>query len=205
VGASKGLRLVIGVAMSGLVASSALASGWGIAAFLAPGKAVDEGVMDAGVSPGAFKARLSIPAVAGFRQAVGFGYSHYSVMRDPGAVWAVYTLIKDTDVVSATYGWDFERSLGLVTPFIGGGGVWAFEVWDSPFTPRKETDVAPGIYVNAGLAYAFDSWALEAAPRYTVLFNEPVAAVDLNGTFPEVRAAHRSQYLDVLVGFGYYF
>jgi hypothetical protein len=81
----------------------------------------------------------------------------------------------------------------------------AVEVWDSPFTPETEKDVAPGVYVNAGVEYRLGSWALEAGPRYTVLFDEPVAAVDLNGHSPEVRAAHRSQYVDILVGFGYYF
>jgi hypothetical protein len=202
----KALRLVIGAAITLLLSGSALASGLGVAAFLAPGKAVDKDVMDAAVSAGAFKARLSIPAVAGFRQAIGFGYSYYLVTRyPPGYVWAIYTLSKDTAVISVTYGWDFERRFGPVKPFVGGGGVLAVEVWDSPFTPETEKDVVPGVYVNAGVEYRLGGWALEAGPRYTVLFNEPVAAVDLNGHSPEVRAAHRSQYVDVLVGFGYYF
>ncbi len=203
--ARKALRLVIGAAITLLLSGSALASGLGVAAFLAPGKAVDEDVMDAAVSAGAFKARLSIPAVAGFRQAIGFGYSYYSVTRNPGSTWAIYALSKDTAVISVTYGWDFERRFGPVKPFVGGGGVLAVEVWDSPFTPETEKDVAPGVYVNAGIEYRLGGWALEAGPRYTVLFDEPVAAVDINGHSPEVRAAHRSQYVDVLVGFGYYF
>jgi hypothetical protein len=203
--ARKALRLVIGAAITLLLSGSAWASGLGVAAFFAPGKAVDKDVMDAGVSAGAFKARLSIPAVAGFRQAIGFGYSYYPVTRNPGPTWAIYTLSKDTAVISVTYGWDFELFYGPVKPFVGGGGVLAVEVWDSPFTPKTEKDVAPGVYVNAGVEYRLGGWALEAGPRYTVLFDEPVAAVDLNGHYPEIRAAHRSQYVDVLIGFGYYF
>ncbi len=201
----KALRLVIGAAITLLLSGSALASGLGVAAFFAPGKAVDKDVMDAAVSAAAFKTRLSIPAVAGFKQAIGFGYSYYLVTRNPGLIWGVYALSVDTAVISVTYGWDFERRFGPVKPFVGGGGVLAIEVWDSPVTPETETDVAPGVYVNAGVEYRLGGWALEAGPRYTVLFNEPVAAVDINGNFPEVRAAHRSQYVDVLVGFGYYF
>jgi hypothetical protein len=204
--ARKALWLVIGAAITLLLSGSALASGLGVAAFFAPGKAVDRDVMDAGVNAGAFKARLSIPAVAGFRQAIGFGYSYYLVTRyPPGYIPAVFTLSKDTPVISATYGWDFERLFGPVKPYVGGGGVLAVEVWDSPFTPETEKDVVPGVYVNAGIEYRLGGWALEAGPRYTVLFDEPVAAVDLNGRYPEIRAAHRSQYVDMLVGFGYYF
>jgi hypothetical protein len=191
--------------MSGLVASSALASGWGIAAFLAPGKAVDGKVIEAGYSVTAFKARLTLPAPDGFRQAVSFGYSYYPVERDPGIILGIYALSKDAGIMPAAYGWDFERFFGPVMPYVGGGGVLALEIWDSPFSSDTEFDFVPGVYANAGIEYRFAGWALEFAPRYSVLFDSPVAAVDINGERPGIRTGSYSHYLDFLAGVGYYF
>jgi hypothetical protein len=201
----EGLRLIITAAITILLAGSALASGWGIAAFLAPGKAVDGKVIEATYSATAFKARLSLPAPDGFRQAVSFGYSYYPVKRDPGLILAIFALSKDAAVMPATYGWDLERSFGPIVPYIGGGGIVALEFWDSPFTTDTEVDLVPGVYANAGVEYRVAGWALEFSPRYSVLFDSPVAAVDINGDRPGIRTGSFSHYLDFSAGVGYYF
>jgi hypothetical protein len=202
---TEGLRFVIGAAIGALLAGSEPASGWGVAAFLAPGKAVDGEVIDASYSAKAFRARLSLPAPDGFRQAVSFGYSNYPVKRDPGIIAGIYALTDDAAVVPAAYGWDIGRFFGPVMPYAGGGGVLALEFWDSPFSADTEVDFVPGVYVNAGVEYRVAGWALEFGPRYSVLFDSPVAAVDINGVHPGIRTGSFSHYLDFLAGVAYYF
>ena len=63
-----------------------------------------------------------------------------------------------------------------------------------------------GLYVEGGARYFLvDGLALEAGPRYTLLFDEPVVCYDSFELHDFERSEHRSQLIELLIGVNYYF
>jgi opacity protein-like surface antigen len=94
--------------------------------------------------------------------------------------------------------------LGPFRPYVGGGAALARESAEA--YGHSTTDWYGGLYVEGGARYFLvDGLAVEAGPRYTALFDEPVVYFDGLHKWDFVRSEHRSQLIELLIGVNYYF
>ncbi len=201
---------ITGIAVLALVTLAAAASALdvGVGAFYAPARVVGE-VTEMGeysgkeFSKGGFKGRVSVGVYEGLNVAVGFGYNNLSYREEPitfpeiGYVTSIPTYI-------TTLGADYAFRLGPLRPYAGGGAAIARESVEG--FRYTITDWYGGLYVEGGARYfLIDGLAVEAGPRYTLLFDEPVVYYDGLIKHDFVRAEHRTQLIELLFGINYYF
>ncbi|HUV87676.1 MAG TPA: outer membrane beta-barrel protein [bacterium] len=192
-------------AVAAVAAASALEVGVG--AFYAPARVV--GYVDETreysnkeFSMHGFKGRATVGIYEGF--SVGFGLGYNNLIYREDLLWLEeQEAVESIPMFILTVGGDYAFPLGPFRPYAGGGAALAREHAEGSF--HETVDWYGGLYVEGGARYFLtNSLALEAAPRYTVLFDEPVLYDDLN--LPGfVRSEHRSQLIELLIGFNYYF
>ena len=199
---------VIAVLAVATLAAAASALDVGVGAFYAPGKVtgyIDEtrewGKKE--FSPAGFKGRVSLGVYEGLNLAVGFGYNNFVYREDLLAI-EEYAAVESIPMFILTLGPDYAFSLGPTQPFVGGGAALAREAAEA--YGYTTTDWYGGLYVDGGARYFLaDGLALEAGPRYTLLFDEPVVYFDGLRKYDFVRSEHHSQLVELLVGINYYF
>jgi len=203
------MRKITGIAVlavATLAAAAALDVGFG--AFYAPGKVtgyIDE-TREYGkkeFSPAGFKGRVSLGVYEGLNVTLGFGYNDFVYREEPFSI-AEVSYVLSIPMFITTVGAEYGFRFGPFKPFAGGGAALAREsvkdFWRAP------VDWYGGLYAEGGAGYFLvNGLAVEAGPRYTVLFDEPVVYYDGFGEHDFVRSEHRSQLVEVLVGINYYF
>jgi hypothetical protein len=196
------------------MAATAFALDVGVGAFYAPGRVfggatgIDEmeGVGGGGeFNAGGLKGRVTLGVYEGLDLALGLGYNEFTY-RD----WTGIAMIPEADLVLSipmlifTAGADYEFPLSAIRPYAGGGGAFVRERAEA--YGHSTTDWYPGIYFQGGVRYGLGGgWSLEAAPRYTYVFDEPAAEYDDFNVHDFVRSEHHSQLVELLVGVNYYF
>jgi opacity protein-like surface antigen len=196
---------VLGVVM---LAATTLALDVGVGVFYAPARVV--GYVDETreysnkeFSMRGFKGRVSFGVYEGLNVAVGFGYNNVLYRQEPPSFPEVQ-YVTSIPIYIITAGADYAFPLGPFRPYVGGGAALARESAEA--YGSTTTDWYGGLYVEGGARYFLtNSLALEAGPRYTVLFDEPVVAYDDLHVHGFVRAEHRSQLIELLIGVNYYF
>jgi len=199
-----------GIAVLAVVTLAAAASALdvGVGAFYAPGRVfggateMDE-YSGKEFSTGGFKGRISFGVYEGLNVAVGFGYNNLIYREEPITFPEIkYVLSLPTYIT--TFGADYGFRLGPFLPYAGGGGAIARESAEA--RGRTAIDWYGGLYVEGGARYFLvDGLAVEAGPRYTVLFDEPVVYYDQLTVHDFVRSEHRTQLIELLFGIDYYF
>jgi hypothetical protein len=199
---------MIGVLGIGLTFAVAAALDLGVGGFYAPGTVagyVDEvrEHSDKDLSPGGFKGRVSFGVFDRFNLAVGVGYNDFFYREDLGGI-EERAAVQSIPMVIFTLGADYAFPLGPLSPFVGGGAALARESAEA--YRHTTTDWYGGVYVEGGARYFIGGgFAVEAAPRYTYLFDEPAVLYDGWDVNDFVRAEHHSQLVELLVGVNYYF
>jgi opacity protein-like surface antigen len=174
----------------------------GVGAFYAPAFVTGAETVSRELSGGGFKGNFSLGISEGIKLTLGYGYNYYRYPRGGN-------VIEEIEIVNAipasiiTAGADYGFAFGPVSPFVGGGAAIARESVQDYW--HETVDWCGGVYAEGGARYfVADGLALEAGPRYTLLFDKPVVYDDLN--LPDfVRSEHRSQLVELLVGVNYYF
>ena len=107
-------------------------------------------------------------------------------------------------MVILTLGADYAFRLGPFRPYGGGGAAIAREsVGDSRYTINNWYG---GLYAEGGARYFLvNSLALEAGPRYTLLFDKHAVTYYYSYPGGSVRSENRSQLIELLFGINYYF
>ncbi len=192
-----------------VIAAAASALDVGVGAFYAPARVVGEVTETEyeeyggkGLSKGGFKGRVSLGVYEGLNVTFGFGYNNLSYRGEP-ITFPEISYVTSIPTYITTVGADYGFLFGRFSPFVGGGAALARESAEGSF--HETVDWYGGLYAEGGVRYPFtNNLVLEAAPRYTFLFDEPAVYDDLN--LPGfVRAEHRSQLVELLVGINYYF
>ncbi|MEE9455582.1 MAG: outer membrane beta-barrel protein [bacterium] len=180
----------------------------GVGAFYAPARVVGEATeMDEysgkEFSKGGFKGRVSFGVYEGLNVAIGFGYNNLIYREEPITYPEVkYVLSLPTYIT--TFGADYAFPLGPFSPFAGGGAAIARESAEA--RGHTAIDWYGGLYVEGGARYFLGgNLAVEAGPRYTFLFDEPVVYYKDYNVRGFVRSEHRSQLIELLFGINYYF
>jgi hypothetical protein len=193
------------VALAGVAASLDLSVG----AFYAPGRVYGDatGLDDAyglggggEFDAGGFKGRVTMSVYEGLDLAFSLGYNDFTYRNLEGLM-----TFPEVDVVLSiptwifTAGADYEFPLGAVRPYVGGGGAFVRERAEA--YSHSTTDWYPGVYVQAGVRYGFGGrWSVEAAPRYTYVFDEPAVEYDGLHEHDFVRSEDHSQLVEFMVG-----
>ena len=186
-----------------VVAAAAWALDVGVGAFYAPGKVFGYASEIDRFSPGGFKGRVSLGVYEGLNLAFGFGYNDF-VYREDAITIPEVDLVLSIPMFVTTLGADYTLPVRPLRPFVGGGAAIARESAEG--YSHATTDWYGGLYVEGGARYfLINGLAVEAAPRYTRLFDEPVVYYDGFVKRDFVRSEHRSQLLELLVGVNYYF
>ncbi len=181
----------------------------GVGAFYAPGRVtgyVDE-TREYGkkeFSPGGFKGRVSVGVYEGLSLALGFGYNNL-IYRE-GSFYSIpeVSYVLSIPMFITTIGAEYGFRLGPFLPYAGGGAAIARESAEA--YGRTAIDWYGGLYAEGGARYFLaDGLAVEAGPRYTLLFDEPAVLYDGWGVNDFVRSEHRSQLIELLIGVNYYF
>jgi len=175
----------------------------GVGAFYAPGKVFGYASEIDRFSPGGFKGRVSLGVYEGLNVTLGFGYNDFVYREEPITTGVSYVL--SIPMFITTFGADYGFRFGPFSPFAGGGAAIAREKPKFVLGQTFITEWYGGLYVEGGARYFLGgNLALEAGPRYTHLFDEPVLYYDLN--LPGfARSEHRSQLIELLIGVNYYF
>jgi opacity protein-like surface antigen len=201
-------KIIIATAWAVAAVAAASALDVGVGAFYAPGKVtgyVDE-TRDFGkkeYSPAGFKGRVSLGVYEGLSVALGVGYNDF-VYREEPITFPEISYVLSIPMFITTVGADYGFPLGPFTPFAGGGAAIARESAEA--YGYATTDWYPGVYVEGGARYfLINGLAVEAAPRYTYLFDAPVVYYDGLHNWEFVRSEHRSRLFEFLVGVNYYF
>ncbi len=191
-----------------LAATTASALDVGVGAFYAPGRVtgyVDE-TREYGkkeFSPGGFKGRVSLGVYENLNLAVGFGYNDF-VYREDLLWFEEQEAVESIPTVILTLGGDYAFPLGPFRPYVGGGAAIARESAEA--YGHSTTDWYAGLYVEGGARYFLGgNLAVEAGPRYTLLFDEPAVMYDDLHAHGFVRSEHRSQLIELLLGVNFYF
>ena len=198
----------IGVLGIALTLGTAAALDVGVGAFYAPGKVtgyIDESreYSKKEFSPAGFKGRVSLGVYEGLSVALGVGYNDFVYREEPITIEEAEYVTSIPTIVT-TVGAFYGFPLGPFTPFAGGGAALARESAEA--YRHTTTDWYGGLYAEAGARYSFmGNLAVEVAPRYTYLFDEPVVAYDDWNVHGFVRSEHHSQLVELLVGVNYYF
>jgi hypothetical protein len=197
---------VLGVVM---LAATTLALDVGVGAFYAPGRVfggateMDE-YSGKEFSKGGFKGRVSFGFYEGLNVAVGFGYNNLIYREESIISIPEVSYVTSIPTYITTVGADYGFRFGPFSPFAGGGAALARESAEA--YRHKTTDWYAGLYVEGGARYFLGGHlALEAGPRYTVLFDEPVVYYDGFVKHDFVKSEHRSQLIELLIGVNYYF
>ncbi len=164
---------------------------------LGPASVVNE------INPVGFGGALRLSVNRNLALSLGGGYTEYKYREPPHIIPAIagYAFFDEIPILMFTMGIDYGFPVSAFVPYVAGGAVSAFEFAEYGY--KTDVDGAPGLYGVAGVKYFFrDDIAFEAAPRYILLFDNPV--VVNNGVSLE-RAEARSQLVDLLVGVNYCF
>jgi hypothetical protein len=207
-------KMMIVVLGTAFTFGAAAALDVGVGAFYSPGRVVGDatgidemdGVAGGGeLNAGGFKGRVTLGVYEGLDLALGLGYNEFTY-RD----WTGIAMIPEADLVLSipmlifTAGADYEFPLSAIRPYVGGGGAFVRESAEA--YRHTTTDWYGGVYVEGGARYFVGgSFAVEAAPRYTYLFDEPAMEYDGFNVQDFVRSVHHSQLVELLVGVNYYF
>ncbi|NIT36047.1 MAG: hypothetical protein GTN49_06035 [candidate division Zixibacteria bacterium] len=204
-------RVIILLTTALSAAASALDLGVGV--FYAPGWVVAPangvpGLPAQGgkkLSPAGFRGRFTVSLYKDIDVAFGLGYNDF-VYRE--YVWEE-GIIGSIPMLVITFGVDYAFRAGAFRPFVGGGAAIVQEYAQSHSGTLggglypSAVDWYGGLYVEGGGRYYFtENWAVEAAPRYTLLFDNPVVAQH-NEFFD--RSDKHTQLMEFQIGVNYYF
>lgn len=191
------------IVIAGFVASAAAAGAFDVAWFYGPNVVVGDANVDAPASPAGLKCRFSF-GEGYYRLAAGAGFGDYIYCGGDYAMIPEDKSVENVPTVIFTAGGDFGRPFGRWRPYAGGGAALALQVYDLTYETRVEG--APGLFAEAGVRYRLgDRWALEAAPRFTYLWDERITVYDFINRDRIHRTDRRSKLLELLVGFDYAF
>jgi hypothetical protein len=158
-------------------AAAASALDIGVGVFYAPGKVagyVDETREQSRkeFSLSGLKGRISFGVYENLNLAIGFGYNDFVYREEPISIPEV-SYVLSIPMFITTLGADYALRLGPFSPFGGGGAALARESAEA--YGSTTTDWYGGLYAEGGARYFLGgNLAVEAGPRYTVLFDEPV-------------------------------
>ncbi len=194
---------VIAVLSVVMLAATTFALDVGVGGSYAPGYVAGGASINNGVDRGGFKGRISLGIYEDFNLAIGFGYNEFVYRRY--LLWTEeQPAVESIPMVILTLGADYAFPTGPFRPFVGGGAAIARESAEA--RGYTAIDWYGGLYVEGGARYfVVNSFALEAGPRYTHLFDEPVVYYKDYNVRGFVRSEHRSQLIELLVGVNYYF
>jgi hypothetical protein len=201
-------KMMIVVLGTAFTFGAAAALDVGVGAFYAPGKVtgyIDEvrEYSKKEFSPSGFKGRVSFGVYEGLSVALGVGYNDFVYREEPITIEEA-EYVTSIPTIITTVGASYGFALGPVTPFAGGGAAIARETAEA--YRHTATDWYGGVYVEGGARYSIGgSFAVEAAPRYTYLVDEPAVLYDGFNVHGFVRSEHHSQLVELLVGVNYYF
>ena len=190
------------------LSASAAALDVAVGGFYAPGAVagyVDEirEHSEKDLSMAGVKGRVSFGFYDRLNVAVGVGYNDFVYREDLGGI-EESAAVPSITIVIFTLGADYAFPLRPLSPFAGGGAALARESAEA--YRHTTTDWYGGVYVEGGARYFIrGSFAFEAAPRYTYLFDEPAVLYDDFNVHGFVRSEHHSQLVELLVGVNYYF
>jgi opacity protein-like surface antigen len=197
---------ITGIAVLAVVTLAAAASALdvGVGAFYAPARVVAGAAeIKEFNNPRGFKGHVSVGVYEGLNVAFGVGYNDF-LLRECGYRLEDQGPLESIRMIILTLGADYGFRLGPFLPYAGGGAALARESAEA--FAHTTTDWYGGLYVEGGARYfLINSLAVEAAPRYTLLFDEPVVDYDGWDVHDFVRSEHRSQLIEFLVGINYYF
>jgi hypothetical protein len=200
---NRALSLLAAAAVTALAPAEASALTLGFAGFYSPGFVTGEAADVKEIAPGGFKGRVSLGVYAGLGLALGFGSNDF-VYREAGFTIPDFEPVLSLPMFISTLGADYAFRLGSFRPYLGGGGAIARESAEA-FGYEVE-DWYGGLYAEGGLRYfPGKSWAVEAGPRYTLLFDEPVIGYDNWELRDFDRSPNHSRLVEFNVGAGYYF
>jgi hypothetical protein len=135
--------------------------------------------------------------------AFGVGYNEFVYRRYLLSI-PEHAPVESIPMVVATLGVGRRFLAGAFRPYVGGGAAIARESAEA--RGHTAIDWYGGVYVEGGARYfLIYGLAVEAAPRYTLLFDEPVVYYDDWDVHGFVRSEHRSQLVELLFGINYYF
>jgi len=180
----------------------------GVGAFYAPARAVGPatGIYEQDnedFSLSGLKGRVSLEVYGNLNLSAGLGYNDFVYREDPGGI-EEYAAVESIPMFILTLGPDYAFRLGPTRPFVGGGLAIARESAEA--YGYAITDWYGGLYAEGGARYFIvNGLAVEAGPRYTLLFDEPVVYYDGLRKNDFVRSEHHSQLVELLVGINYYF
>ena len=195
--------LISGAAAFALSTGTTPALDLAVAGFYSPGFVMGEVAEVTEVSPGGFKGRVSVGVYHGLNFAVGFGYNDF-VYREEGFHIPEFAPVLSLPMLITTVGADYTFFSISLRPYLGGGAAVARET--ATAVGHTTIDWYGGVYVEGGARYFLgEKWAVEAGPRYTFLFDEPVVGYDGWELRDFERSENRSRLLEFLVGAGYYF
>ena len=193
---------IMGLLAMALSFAAAAALDVGVGASYAPAFVTGAETVSKELSAGGFKGKFSLGIYDGVKLTLGYGYNYYRYPRG-GSIMEEIEFVNAIPTSIITAGADFAFKGGPLKPFVGGGAAIARESVQDYW--HETVDWCGGIYAEGGARYfLMNGLAVEAAPRYTLLFDEPVLYDDLNSP-GFVRAEHHSQLVELLVGVNYYF
>ena len=185
------------------LAAAAAALDVGVGAFYAPGRVFGEVTETKKFNPGGFKGRVSLGVYDNIDLAFGFGYNDF-VYREEAITIPEVDPVLSIPMFVTTLGAYYTLPVKPLRPYVGGGAAIARESAEA--RGHTAIDWYGGVYVEGGARYfLIYGLAVEAAPRYTLLFDEPVVYYDDWDVHGFVRSEHRSQLVELLFGINYYF
>jgi opacity protein-like surface antigen len=181
----------------------ALALEAGIGVYYAPGMAVGPAASSLELNPGGAAARLFVDVSDRVAVNVGYSLNNYTYGRWGSPIPEVF-VVEPIKAHVITGGVEYAFAAGTLRPFAGGGAAIARESAEAH--GHSAADWYGGLYAEGGARYSIGgSFAVEAAPRYTYLFDEPAVLYDDFNVHGFVRSEHHSQLVELLVGVNYYF
>lgn len=181
----------------------ALALDAGIGVYHAPGMVVGPAASSLEMNPGGVAARIFIGVSDRVAVKIGYSLNSYTYGRWGSPIPEVF-VVEPIKAQVITSGVEYAFAAGTLRPFAGGGAALAREHGEAH--GHSATDWYGGLYAEAGGRYFLGAhWAVAAAPRYTLLFDEPAFAYDLDEPGELIRSEQRTQLVDFLFGVNYYF
>jgi hypothetical protein len=198
------LAAIIAVVVS---TGTALALDLSVAGFYSPGFVAGGAAEVRDVAAGGFKGLFGVKVADNLDLAISLGYNDFVYREEPERSLQVFQRVYPVismPIFITTLGADYALPRGFLRPHLGAGGVLARESAEA--AGYEAVDWYGGLYGDAGLRYCpAGSWALEAGPRYTYLFDEPAYAYDNRDLHDFERSPNRTQLWEFLIGAGYHF
>jgi len=193
-------HLVIAV---GIVALAVSAAAFDVAFFYGPSVVIGGAADDAPVGPAGLACRFG--AGEGYwRLAAGAGFADYEYGNHYTVMIPEDKEVENVPTIVLSAGADIGLPLGRWRPYVGGGAALALQIYDLQYETRAEE--ALGLFTQAGVRCRLsEKWALEAAPRYTYLWDERIEIYDFINRDGIHRTDERSTFVDIFVGFDYSF